>query len=669
MRKHKKVIHHQSTHGFKWPRRSYIWLPFILVGTAASLFALTLLFPSITQRLLHPEEELKSVLGVSTLKREEVVTGTASTDGASSVSSGTINGGSKLLYIAAVSTKPNVTVGSVSGLGLSWNRAAAQCGGRGQTRTEVWWAYGSPSQGGSVTALFTNSSKNKAAVLIVTSYSGSSGNPIANATSRNSIGVGDSSCSGGSDLGSYSLSVNAANANSILFGAIGLRQQSHSPGNSFTEINETHTSRGVGDDAGLAIVDKSVSTAGSQDVQGSFGSAVDYSVVGLEIVPGQSLEPTSTPTPAETSTPTQTKSITPTPSNTATPTLSQNATPTPTVQSDAIPTPTSPPETTTVAPTSTTGSTEIPGIGYAWGPFRPNETLLELQGWWTPQPTDDGKGFGHIHVLCWWPMGRKVKDVFPDGIIKTDCRITLHSNPSTFKEIRFDLAPGDTVAHFTDLAGATCRYDGVNPTNCSWNQHIVWDTNNLYDGWIHLRLRATVRTADGKIWTTSSEIPLQTGDSSNVRDSGFSRCLKNCSIGKSWYEGFDYQRVKITNIPERIINDSSYTFSVLALKGTFSTQRLLVILDRSHTIPAVGPWPAEPNLPTGPILLDITNPTIGVSYPVTINTGALVNGWHSFAVRSIEATGGTISPCPYSTGCTSPGFQTAVEKIWFYVQH
>jgi hypothetical protein len=290
------------------------------------------------------------------------------------------------------------------------------------------------------------------------------------------------------------------------------------------------------------------------------------------------------------------------------------------------------------------------------GPFDSTQIPVELQGWWTPQP-DNGKGFGHIHALCKWPLGQEIT-----GILRTNCRITLHDNPSTLRLLRFDLANISTVASIP-LNNLTCPYDGFTSTNCSWNVPVELDTSTWPSGWVHLRVRATVETPDLIRWTTSSEIPLKIGTSDTI--TSFPNCLANCVIGKSWYEGFDYQRVLINNVPSTPVS-GIHTFQVQAFKGDNPpTQRLQVFLDKSHIVPATDPWPQE-NPSTGSQLLDIVNPDPNALYEVPVDITTLANGWHSLGARTIEAAAGTAT-CSYCS--TDPNFQTGVAKIWFFVEN
>src|SRR3989344_1615175 len=345
---------------------------------------------------------------------------------------------------------------------------------------------------------------------------------------------------------------------------------------------------------------------------------------------------------------------------------------------------------TSSTPTNTpapTGATATPPTGapYNFGPFNSNLTLIELQEWWTPLQEDGlkdtGTGFGHEHILCWWPVGRNILEVFPDGVIRTNCRLTLHDNPGKMNVLRIDLAPGDTVFKIdisnlppgsSKSENSRCFYnDGLQPnptgsTNCSWNVPLEVNTNSWPRGWVHIRLRFTLDTVDGKRQTTSSEIPMQLGTSTNIKDGGFADCLKDCFIAKGWYTGLDYQRVRIKNVPVDRKVKGKHTFYVQAWKGTSPrTKRMVATLDNSHFIPAVGPWPAEGPV-VGPRLLDVSNPNPSTLYPVEVDTTQLKNGWHSLGARTIEEQPG-ISTCSYCEPVDN--FQSAVGKIYFYVEN
>jgi len=290
-----------------------------------------------------------------------------------------------------------------------------------------------------------------------------------------------------------------------------------------------------------------------------------------------------------------------------------------------------------------------------FGAFNPREIPIELQAWWTPVP-DNGKGFGHIHALCKWPIGQVVT-----GLLKADCRITLHDNPSHNYQLRFDVynSPGATVA--THAVSHDCPYDGTTMTSCSWNEPVTLDTTKWGTGWQRLRVRAAVKTVDGKRWTTSSDIVM------NVRGGGTPGGFSNnceagpCFGGKGWYEGNDYQVARINDVPITKVR-GTYVFSVSPHKNP--AQSLEVWLDKSHFIPATGPYPAE-NPAAGVNLLTVANPANGSWKKVPVDTTKLANGWHSLAVRAVGSKSGTIT-CRF---CEGPVFQTGVAKVYFYVEN
>lgn len=223
------------------------------------------------------------ITSVRRIKREGLEIGSVQTNGATAVrTSVVVPTGTNMLYMSAISTKPNISVQSVSGLGLSWQRAGAQCGARGQTRTELWWAYGSPTAADYVTAVFSNPTNTKAAVMGVVRYSGAQ-TPIVTVVRKNTFGVNSDMCTGGKDVITYVINVTNTSANSMLFGAVGTRDASHTAQNGFTDIMNIRTNRKKGDNAGVALVEKTMTEIGIQTVKGIFTRPVDFSGLVVEI--------------------------------------------------------------------------------------------------------------------------------------------------------------------------------------------------------------------------------------------------------------------------------------------------------------------------------------------------------------------------------------------------
>ena len=213
---------------------------------------------------------------------EEVQTGGSSNS--NEVASETITAVRNNLYLAAVSTKQFVDVDSVTGLGLTWTLVASQCGGRNQTGVEVWSAIGTPDASGPVTATLTNAQHN--AVIAVSRYSGVDiNNPIGHIVSANTLGVGGA-CSGGTDSSSYSVTLAGMVDGSIVYSAVGLRSRTHDEGVGYVERVDFNHGNTNGNKAGIGIQDQMISTSSSTvdvAVDGSFSSAVDWGVIGIEI--------------------------------------------------------------------------------------------------------------------------------------------------------------------------------------------------------------------------------------------------------------------------------------------------------------------------------------------------------------------------------------------------
>jgi len=122
------------------------------------------------------------------------------------------------------------------------------------------------------------------AVISVSRYSGvNPTSPIGNVLSGNTNGL-NGTCDGGTDSSAYNYELNVVSAGAYVFGAVAIRNKSHSPGAGFNERIEITAGNG-GNMAGLAIQDKSVAAVGLTAVDGSFNRDVDWAVIGLEIRP------------------------------------------------------------------------------------------------------------------------------------------------------------------------------------------------------------------------------------------------------------------------------------------------------------------------------------------------------------------------------------------------
>lgn len=189
------------------------------------------------------------------------------------------------LYLAAVSSKPQRKVNSVTGLGLSWFLVGEQCSARGMTGVSVWRAIGDPSSADTVTASFAAAPTN--ATITVSRYAGiDAAEPLGALASANTNGL-DGACLGGSDTSSYTFDLITNEVRSLVFSAAAMRNRKHTPSPDYTERVETLQGSG-GDSASLAVQDALLDTPQTVSVSGSFNSSTDWAVLAVEIKPARS---------------------------------------------------------------------------------------------------------------------------------------------------------------------------------------------------------------------------------------------------------------------------------------------------------------------------------------------------------------------------------------------
>lgn len=213
---------------------------------------------------------------------EETQTGGSASSGTVSLSTPItlVNGD---LYLAAISFKNYTTVESVAGLNLAWALVMEQCSGRSQTGVSVWMARGNPGGDGIVTATLTSAPTN--AVIAVSRYSGvHNSTPLGTVISGNTNGL-NGDCANGTDVSTYDLDFNTTQQGSVIFGAVAMRNKTHTPGSGYTERVETGYGSG-GNMAGLATVDREVANPALVSLNGSFNGSVDWAVVGVELISG-----------------------------------------------------------------------------------------------------------------------------------------------------------------------------------------------------------------------------------------------------------------------------------------------------------------------------------------------------------------------------------------------
>ena len=149
-----------------------------------------------------------------------------------------LTGVSGHLYLAAVSTKPYRQVSTMTGMGLTWIRVGTQCAGRNQTGIELWWAQGAASSG-QVTATLVSAPNN--AVIAVARYGGVAlANPVMPLVTGNTNGI-SGGCGNATDTATYLFNVSPTQSNSLVVGAVALRNKIHNSASGYTTRLESPT--------------------------------------------------------------------------------------------------------------------------------------------------------------------------------------------------------------------------------------------------------------------------------------------------------------------------------------------------------------------------------------------------------------------------------------------
>lgn len=296
-----------------------------------------------------------------------------------------------------------------------------------------------------------------------------------------------------------------------------------------------------------------------------------------------------------------------------------------------------------------------------FGPFNPDKIPVEAQGWWIPN-------FGHVHVSMLSPFGRPVS-----GIYNAELRFILHNNPSTIDQLVvfvdnvIDLElDKDRSKHILQRheRASICPYDGTVSNTCVWAFPLQLDTRRWPDGWRTIDLRLQAKTLDGDNFRVTLRVIVLALNGNKRKDwMGFSDVLYSRQLrGNGWYTNADYNRAFIRFVPQKPLH-GTVQFGIRATQPI--DQRLVVQLDATHSVPAVGSWP-EQEANAGQVLYDVSGEDNSVEVPIVIDTALLENGWHSLAARNEGLTGRT-STCDYCAG--ELNVPAGVAKLWFYVDN
>jgi hypothetical protein len=200
----------------------------------------------------------------------------------SSVTTGTISGGTNQLYIVAVANRSNVGVSTVSGGSLTWTERVDACGGRGQQGLALWTATGSPS---SFTVTVTLGSSSNGVAVTVTRYSGADQTtPVEDVVYENTNGE-TGACSGGTDGSSASVTTGSTAANSTHYVATNTRNRTISTADVDYTQRATDAGGSGGDLTTVYSHDYLKAATGDDTATHTLSSTADWITAGLVIKP------------------------------------------------------------------------------------------------------------------------------------------------------------------------------------------------------------------------------------------------------------------------------------------------------------------------------------------------------------------------------------------------
>ncbi len=272
---------------------------------------------------------------------------------------------------------------------------------------------------------------------------------------------------------------------------------------------------------------------------------------------------------------------------------------------------------------------------------KPNTVPIEAQAWWISD-------FGHVHAGFCAPQGQTITGQYTFNI-----RLTLHDNPGTLKHVQGQL-DSSSYGGQTVKVNTTCPNQGT----CSWDKQVTVNTAAFpYDGWHHIRIRATVVEPDGKELVVSSFVPVYFKNGKVRKDfnQAFIGGTNDYVSGRGWYteQGYSWSSVfDPKQVGQRVNGIYKVKVRSHASGNSMPVSRFIVKMDATHD--------AE-----GSVLYDVpyeqSSPT-----EIQIDTRRLANGWHSLLARTETAglPGGTCAVCS-----GNPQTSAGVTKVWFYVQN
>lgn len=212
---------------------------------------------------------------------------TATNTVSTTCTTGNNNAGANQFYVCAVANRSNKDVTSVTSSDgiLTWTQRTEQCAGRAQCRVEVWTAYGNA--GGVFTVTATLAASSNAIVVAVSQYDGvDSTTSFEDAQGNNTVGANDTTCTGGTDGTTLTLTTTSTVANAFHYVASCPRNNT-----SINTPDATYTSRGSntanvgGELIYLEVYDKSTAGTGADTCTHTITTVRDWAMAGLIIKP------------------------------------------------------------------------------------------------------------------------------------------------------------------------------------------------------------------------------------------------------------------------------------------------------------------------------------------------------------------------------------------------
>ena len=209
----------------------------------------------------------------------------------SSLTTGTIQGGTDQLYVVAVANRENQGVATVSGGSLTWTERVDQCSGRNVQGLAIWTATGSPS---SFTVTVTLDASSNAIAVTASRYSGADQTtPVEDIVYENTNGE-SGACTAGTDGSTASLTTGSTTADATHYVATNARNRTIDTADADYTERATDNAGSGGDLTRLYAHDYTKTATGDDTASHTLSSTTDWVTAGFVIVPEATVASTLT---------------------------------------------------------------------------------------------------------------------------------------------------------------------------------------------------------------------------------------------------------------------------------------------------------------------------------------------------------------------------------------